>query len=88
MLMYGFLIYFFIQSFYETEEPIWATIHIYSYFLDVRLIPGTILHNDFYHVWHENLVQIVKNIGYWRYYAASLIPFILYLICLPIISLG
>ena len=62
--------------------------NIYKYILNTRQIPGTIIDNDFYHVWHQNLVTLVTNIGYWRFYAASLVPSIMYLICLPIILLG
>ena len=50
-------------------------------------IPGIIIDNDFFHTWHENLMQFVTNIGYWRLYASILAQF-MYLICFPIFYLG
>ena len=72
----------------EILYPLYTSINIYKYILDVRQIPGTIIDNDFYHSWNSKLVELVTNIGYFRFYLASLVPSIMYLICLPIIYLG
>ena len=51
-------------------------------------MPIISLDYTFYYDWNQNMETIIKEIGYWRYYAASLTPLILYSICLPIILLG
>ena len=66
----------------------WTLANIYGYHFDRFKIPIISIDYEFYYDWNNNIEEIIKPIGYWRYILASLVPIIMYLISLPIILLG
>jgi len=86
--MAGLLISFFTQSNFEMGSPVWTLFHIYEYDFDRSEMPISSIDDTFYDDWNQEIEALIKRIGYLRYLLASLIPAILYLICLPILLLG
>ena len=61
----------------------WSSINLYGYYLDIVNTPT----NTNYSFLINNIEDIMNTIGNWRLLFATIIPLILYLLCVPIIFL-
>jgi len=64
----------------------WSAINFYGYYIDVSNTP-TYMNYEFTKLLMNNIEDIMNTIGNWRLLFATIIPLILYLLCVPIMFL-